>query len=187
MGPYPLFCTFSDFPVLCLAVHAFCFRAFMGWSLADPVLWTLFLSPWTSGFWDLGLVGDYPCHFAHFPVSRFCAKRLRFLFCTRFGDGFRLVLCPGHPSSSLAAPWRSPCDIFSLWGLWYSLAEKSGSYTVVSSFRVKGTSTIRHLVLVFWVTVERFRRSRLLSSHIFLYLWTVFHPFCYAEYVSQYD
>ena len=159
----------------------------MGWSLAAPVFRTLFLSPRTSGFWDLGLVGDYPCHFAHFPVSRFCAKRLRFLFCTRSGDGFRLVLCPGHPSSSLVAPWRSPCDIFSLWGLWYSLVEKSGSYTVVSSFSVKGTSTIRHLVLVFWVTVERFRRSRLLSFHIFLYLWTVFHPFCYAEYVSQND
>ena len=46
---------------------------------------------------DFGLAGDYPCYFAHFPVSRFCAKRLMLLIFHAFWGWFSAGLVSRAP------------------------------------------------------------------------------------------
>ena len=46
---------------------------------------------------DFGLAGDYPCYFAHFSVSRFCAKRLMLLIFHAFWGWFSAGLVSRTP------------------------------------------------------------------------------------------
>ena len=46
----------------------------------------------------LDSLGPIPVIFAHFPVSRFCAKQFMLYVFTHLRDGLRLALCTGRSS-----------------------------------------------------------------------------------------
>ena len=188
-GCVTLLCSLGDSVWLCHVAWRFIVVCPRVWRLFSVVFGVL-----VEWVWDFGVAGDSPCHFAHFPVFRFCVRRLmlpifhvfrgwssagcesRTLFFVTSNPVLLLDVSGVQPSSSfphiLASVDMFSVRSFALRNIYHKTTEESAVGT-----QEKGCA---HFVTIFWLCHVTYVAGTIVAGTSFSFVLCVASVLCFV-------